>query len=97
MNILKLLKLDDDSLKDKQVNRYAKSLKREQTSLINKLSTAIDTIDEEIEKHEELDATLDPTKWVEDMQKLSTDRELAVKKLEIAKNNEKKYFTSISE
>ena len=96
MQILKLLKLDKDSLLDKQAERLGKSLSREQDSLINELSAKADAIEEKIEKHEELNLEIDPAKWVQTYQDLQVELELINKKLEIAKRTKQKYFTSES-
>lgn len=97
MQILKLLKLDKDSLVNKQAERLGKALAREQEALINKLSSEVDAIEEQIEKHEELNLEIEPAKWVETYQDYQVKLELAKKKLEIAKNTKKKYFTEVTE
>lgn len=93
MQILKLLKLDKDSLLNKQAERLSKALAREQEDLINKLSSEVDGIEEQVEKHEELNLEIDPAKWVETYQDYQVKLELVKKKLEIAKRTKTQYFT----
>lgn len=93
MQILKLLKLDKDSLLNKQAERLGKALAREQEALINKLSSEADGIEEQVEKHEELNLEIDPAKWVETYQEYQVKLELVKKKLEIAKRTKTQYFT----
>lgn len=97
MKILKLLKLDEQSLQHKQAKRVAKALLREQDALINELSKDVDSIDESIDKHEEFDLNVDAKKWVQDYQDLLVKQELAKKKLEIAKRTKQKYFVEETE
>lgn len=86
------MKLDAAALQDRQVNRLVKSMKTAYKNKVNELSDEVESLEEELEKAQEFDADIVPQEWVDKVNDLEIELELAKKRKEITIRSMNKYF-----